>query len=130
MDAHAEFTVDNWQQEAIDDGPGAPLARARLRKTFRGALEGTSSAEILLAGAPDDEEARAYVGVERISGSLDGREGSFVLVHSAVGAGEHSHVAWTILPNSGTGELTGITGSAELSIDDAGNHAIRLEYEL
>jgi hypothetical protein len=130
MHAEASFVIDNWQQDALDDAPGAPLARAQVSKTFAGDLAATSTASILLAGAPDDEDARAYVGVERITGSLDDRSGSFVLVHSAVAAGDASHVGWTILPRSGTGELAGISGSAQLSIDDAGNHAIRLDYDL
>jgi hypothetical protein len=130
MHAAATFAIDNWEQDALDDEPGAPLARARVAKTFSGDLEATSVANILLAGDPADEAARAYVGVERVTGVLRGRAGSFVLVHSAVAAGDASHVAWTILPASGTGELAGIAGSAQISIGEDGGHAIRLDYEL
>jgi hypothetical protein len=130
MHATATFTIDDWQQDALDDAPGAPLSRARVRKTFSGDLEATSATEILLAGDPSDENARAYLGVERITGTLGARSGSFVLIHSAVAAGDDSHVAWTILPGSGTDELTEIRGSAELSVDTAGGHSIGLDYEL
>ncbi len=130
MEANATFSIDSWNQDALDDAPGAPLARAAVSKTYAGDLEGTSSTHVLLAGDPDNEDARAYVGVERFTGALGGRHGSFVLIHSAVAAGVDTHVAWTILPASGTDELAGISGRAELTVDDAGGHALRLHYEL
>jgi hypothetical protein len=116
MRADAEFTIDSWQQDALDDAPGTAMAR--------------STTEILLAGSPEDANARAYVGVERISGTLAGHAGSFVLIHSDVGAGDASHVAWTILPGSGTDERFGISGTAEIAVDEAGGHAIRVDYRL
>jgi Protein of unknown function (DUF3224) len=123
--ARSAFTIDSWEQQTWDDQEGATLARARVTKTFTGDIEGTSVAEILLAHA-QVEESRAYVGFERITASIDGRSGTFVLHHNAGAEG----VSWSILPDSGAGELRGIRGKATIEIGPDGGHSIDFEYEL
>ena len=68
----------------------------------------------------------AYVGLERIEGTLHGRTGTFVLLHSATGSQGEQHGSWTIVPGSGGGELAGIRGSGEIT----DQHDFVLEYAL
>ena len=86
LHATSAFTITGWEPETIDDRDGVSLTRTKVTKTFTGDLEGTSVAELLMAGAPND--SAAYVGFERIEGKLNGRAGSFILHHNAVS------VAW------------------------------------
>ena len=84
LHATSAFTITGWEPETIDDRDGVSLTRTKVTKTFTGDLEGTSVAELLMAGAPND--SAAYVGFERIEGKLNGRAGSFILHHNAISA--------------------------------------------
>ncbi|MGV9263069.1 DUF3224 domain-containing protein [Kitasatospora sp. NPDC003701] len=122
------FELTSFEPEETDEQPGATLGRVRITKTFTGGLTGTSVVRMLSVldgtGSP-----AAYVAVEHFTGELDGRKGSFVLQHAAPdGRGER--LAIGVVAGTGAGELTGITGTFELSIDDEGGHTYVLEYEL
>src|SRR5262245_13709207 len=127
--ATATFNVDTWDEQPYDEREGARLSRVRLTKTFRGDLEGVSSADLLMVGG-QVETSRAYVGVERIDGRLHGRSGTFVLLHTAVGSRDRNSTAWTIVPDTGTGELQGLSGTATITIEADGTHHLALDYEL
>src|SRR5579884_3223617 len=130
MSEHATstFAIDDWKQETYDERDGITLGRARVAKTFSGDLAGTSTAELLLAQT--SAGPAAYVGLERVEGTLHGRAGSFVLHHSATAAGGTQTGSWTIVPGSGTGELAGIRGAAQILIARDGTHTLELAYEL
>ncbi|HEY3464069.1 MAG TPA: DUF3224 domain-containing protein [Amycolatopsis sp.] len=119
--ATASFTVDQWEPQATDEFAGTEFGRVAIAKTFTGAVEGASTVELLTA---NNATSRAYVGFERLEVSIDGRKGSFVLHHTA---DEESGMTVTILPGSGTGELTGITGKADIEIDGE-DHRLTLTY--
>ena len=121
--ATASFTVDQWEPQATDEFAGTEFGRVAIAKTFTGAVEGTSKVELLTA---NNATSRAYVGFERLEVAVDGRKGSFVLHHTA---DEESGMTVTILPGSGTGELTGITGKADIEIDGE-DHRLTLTYRL
>jgi hypothetical protein len=72
----------------------------------------------------------AYVGFERITGQLLGREGTFLLHHTASAARGDQPGAWTVVPDSGTGELCGLRGNAEISVASDGGHTFVLEYDI
>jgi len=113
---------------APDSPEGPPLGRLSIDKHFRGDLEATSIGEMLTAGAVVKGSA-AYVAVERVTGTLNGKTGSFALHHTGVmtrGAGELTIV---VAPDSGTGELTGLTGEMAIIITD-GKHSYEFEYQL
>ena len=129
MQATATFDIDDWKNEPIDDGDGTPRGRAHVTKTFRGGLDGHSTAELLLAGTPV-EGSRAYVAIERITGLLGGRAGTFLLQHSARGRRGAQEAEWTIVADSGTGELTGLSGTAEITVSADGGHTITFDYDL
>ncbi|MBI3688100.1 MAG: DUF3224 domain-containing protein [Actinobacteria bacterium] len=126
MPIHAEgaFTVATRDESPIE-WDGMQMTRARWRKEFSGDLVGSSEIEFLM-GSVDGEGAHVYVGVERVECTLHGRKGSFVLMHAATMLGTDHNASWTIVPGSGTGELAGIGGRAEI----LPNHDFVLEYHL
>ena len=128
LHATSAFTITGWEPTTIDDRDGVSLTRTKVTKTFTGDLEGTSVAELLMAGAPND--SAAYVGFERIEGKLNGRAGSFILHHNAVSARGEQSASWTIMADSGTGDLQGISGAAQIVIDADGGHTLVLDYDL
>jgi hypothetical protein len=128
LHATSAFTITGWEPETIDDRDGVSLTRTKVTKTFIGDLEGTSVAELLMAGAPND--SAAYVGFERIEGKLNGRSGSFLLHHNATSANGAQSATWTIMANSGTGDLQDISGAAQIVIDADGGHTLLLDYDL
>ncbi|MFI5611724.1 DUF3224 domain-containing protein [Amycolatopsis sp. NPDC051903] len=121
--ATATFELDQWEPQTQDEAGGTEFARVAIAKTFTGAVEGTSSVEMLTAS---NAVARAYVAFERLSVSVDGRKGSFVLRHTAGDEG----LSLVILAGSGAGELEGISGSAAITMDEAGQHTFTLTYDL
>ena len=121
--ATASFALDKWEPQATDEAAGTEFARVAIAKTFTGAVEGTSTVEMLTAS---NATSRAYVAFERLDVSVDGRKGAFVLHHSADDTG----LTLKILTGSGSGELTGISGTASIEIDEEKNHTFTLTYEL
>lgn len=104
------------------------LGRMSLDKEFHGALEATGKGEMLTAGTSVEGSA-AYVAIERITGKLDGRSGTFVFQHSGTMNRGEPHLTITVVPDSGTGELSGITGKMMITIE-AGKHSYDFEYTL
>jgi hypothetical protein len=127
MHATASFTVDSFEPVGAPDGGAGEtvVSEALLSKTFTGDVEGTSTVRMLAAQTPVEGSA-AYVALERITGSLHGRKGTFVLLHAAT----YQDARWLIVDDSGTGELAGLTGTAVLTRHDDGSHTIALDYEL
>lgn len=126
--ATSTFDITAWEPQEYDDQDGIKLTRTHVGKAFHGDLEGSSTAELLMAVAPGG--SAIYVGVERISGALQGKSGSFVLVHDASMAGDEQSLSLTIMRDSGTGELQGIRGAATITIDADGGHTLILDYDL
>lgn len=108
---------------AATDLPG----RMTLAKTFHGGLTGTGEGEML--GAMGPNQSGAYVAMERVRGALDGREGTFLLVHRGVMDRGAQELLITVVPGSGTGALAGLTGVFHLTIAD-GEHRYVLDYTL
>lgn len=130
MSNHATgtFDIDSWEQAPYDERDGVSLSRTRVTKTFHGDIEGISTAELLMAGARDG--SAAYVGLERIEGRVHGRSGSFVLQHSATMTRGAPSASWTVVPDSGTGELRSLRGEAQIINEPDGGHTFTLDYEL
>ncbi len=112
------------------DQPGDDAARGRMRldKRFHGGLDATGAGEMLtgMGGAPG---SAAYVAIERISGVLDGKVGSFLVVHRGLMNRGARELTVTIVPDSGSGELAGIAGTMNLIVGD-GRHDYRIDYTL
>jgi hypothetical protein len=107
---------------------GVSLGRMALGKVFSGDLQATGQGEMLTALTGVDGSA-GYVALERVTGSLHGRRGSFVLQHHGLTDRGTQHLSITIVPDSGTGELTGLTGTLSISIVEGRHHYV-LAYEL
>lgn len=107
---------------------GLQMGRMSLNKTFHGDLEATSRGEMLSAMTPTKGSA-GYVAIEQVSGRLNGKSGSFVLQHFGIMAGSDSRLILEVVPDSGSGDLTGISGSMSITIKD-GKHFYDFEYAL
>jgi hypothetical protein len=104
------------------------LARMSLEKTYHGDLEATAHAEMLTA-AGSVKGSAAYSAIERVTGSLHGRSGSFALQHTGIMTRGTPQLSITVVPDSGTGELAGLTGKLNI-INEAGKHSYDFEYTL
>jgi Protein of unknown function (DUF3224) len=104
------------------------LGRARVDKRFSGPLDATSVVNMIGARTANDGSA-GYVAIERVTGNLEKRAGTFVLQHSAVMSGGTSSLTVVIVPDSGTGQLAGISGRMDIQIVD-GKHFYELDYQL
>ena len=120
-----EVTLTPVQPDA-GAAPGAP-GRMLLAKTFHGGIEGTGAGEML--ATLDDGRSGAYVALERVEGTLDGRRGSFALVHRGLMDDGAQELSIIVVPGSGTGELAGLSGVFHLTIE-GGEHRYDLEYRL
>jgi len=104
------------------------LGRMSIDKQFHGDLDGTSKGQMLTGGTIIRNSA-GYVAIERVTGSVKGRKGSFILQHNGtMNRGEPSLVI-TVVPDSGTDQLEGIKGTMKIDID-AGKHSYELDYVL
>lgn len=114
--------------QTMGDNADATLGRMSIEKQFRGDLEGTGKGEMLTAGT-SVQGSGAYVAVERVSGTLHGRSGSFALQHSGTMTRGAPHLTITVVPDSGTDQLAGLAGALDIKIAD-GKHSYEFEYTL
>jgi hypothetical protein len=105
------------------------FGRMSLDKQFRGELEGSSRGEMLAASSQSVQGSAGYVAIERVSGTLAGRTGSFMLQHSGTMLRGEGRLVITVIPDTGTGDLEGITGSMQIIIA-GGQHSYVFEYTL
>jgi Protein of unknown function (DUF3224) len=126
--AQGTFDITATRQPPYDSADGLVLGRTSFVKTFKGELDASSSVEMLSAGTPTKGSA-VYVALERVNGKLGGRSGNFVLVHRGMMNRGEASLALEVAPDSGTGELVGLTGQMQIEIKD-GQHYYRFEYQL
>ncbi len=109
-------------------GEGESPARMALNKTFTGDLIGTSTGQ-MMAGGNEAIGARVYVALETIEGSLGGKKGSFIVTHRGTMTKDRQDLSIIIVPDSGTDELSGISGTLDIQMTD-GKHSYTIEYSL
>jgi hypothetical protein len=117
-----EFEVVEWNDTLYhesEDPDGTKLARVTVRKTFTGAVAGTSVTEVLTAVAGTGT-GRGYVASELFDGSIDGRSGTVVFQHGGVGDDSGSESFGHIVPGTGSGELAGLRGTLVYRHDASG----------
>jgi hypothetical protein len=127
--AKGTFDVKATPLSFEDNSDGATLGRMQFDKVFRGDLEATSRVQMLSAISTSVKGSAAYVAMEWMTGTLHGRKGGFVLHHTGVMDKGAQSLAVHVVPDSGTGELAGITGSYTIDIKD-GVHFYTFEYSL
>jgi hypothetical protein len=123
--ATGPFDVTLTPQESA---PDAPVARMLLYKEFHGDLEAISHGEMLAAHEPLTG-AGVYVAIDRVTGTLHGRGGSFLMAHRGIRNAEMQELSIVIIPGSGTGQLEHITGTVGIEIKGK-EHFYSVEYEL
>ncbi|MDB4976040.1 MAG: hypothetical protein JWN48_4381 [Myxococcaceae bacterium] len=129
MTSRASGAFEVKLQPQQSDGVGdASIGRLSIDKQFQGDLEGTSKGQ-MLASRSDVKGSAGYVAIERVQASLGGRTGSFVLQHSGTMNRGVSQLSVTVVPDSGTGELEGLSGRMKIIIAE-GKHSYEFEYEL
>jgi hypothetical protein len=131
MSLHATgpFEVKIDPQPADEKGGGPAIGRMLLDKHFHGDLEATSKGTMLAAGAGAKGSSGGYVALEIVTGTLKGRSGSFVLQHTGTMNRGAPSLTVAVVPDSGTGQLTGLAGKMAITIVD-GKHSYDLEYTL
>jgi len=132
MKISGPFTVKMAPLEAYATATeGTSQGRMSIDKIFEGELNGTSQGEMLTAMTTTKGSAGyvGYVAIEKFSGSLAGKAGTFALQHFGIMHGETSRLILEVVPDSGTGELAGISGTMEIRREDGG-HFYDFEYVL
>jgi Protein of unknown function (DUF3224) len=105
------------------------VGRYSLDKQFHGALEGRSQGEMLAFGTGAPGTSGGYVAIEKFTGKLEGRSGSFVLQHNTTMTKGKPDMNIFVVPDSGTGELAGINGKMQIT-NEAGKHSYVFDYTL
>jgi hypothetical protein len=129
LHATGSFEVKIDPQPADEKGGGPAIGRMLIDKQFHGDLEATSKGTMLAAGTGAKNSSGGYVALEIVTGSLKGHPGTFVLQHSATMTRGVPQLSITVVPDSATGQLTGLTGKMNIIIAD-GKHSYDFEYTL
>jgi hypothetical protein len=126
--ATGKFDVKMTPQ-AADAKPGdAAAGRFRLDKQYHGDLEATGLGE-MLAARTEVEGSAGYVAIEKVSGRLAGRAGTFLLQHHGIMTRGEGKLSVVVIPDSATGELTGLTGTMTITITPD-EHVYEFAYSL
>jgi hypothetical protein len=123
-----EFDVKREAQPMVDMGDGVQASHMRFDKVFRGSLDASSVVHMFAVGTAIEGSA-AYVAVERIAGTLDGRTGTFCMQHSGTMDRGTPSLTVTVIPDSGTDGLTGLRGTLAIDIVE-GKHFYTFDYSL
>jgi hypothetical protein len=110
------------------DAESANVGRMSINKSFHGDIEASSTGE-MLAAQTETKGSAGYVAIERVNGTLHGRNGAFLLQHSGKMDRGAPTLLISVIPDSGTGDLAGISGSMSINIE-AGKHSYDFEYSL
>lgn len=126
--ASGEFDVKMTPQTPDDKSAGAAVGRFLLDKQFHGDLQANSKGE-MLAVSTEVQGSAGYVAMEQVTGRLNGRSGSFALQHTGTMTRGAFQLSVTVVPDSGTDELVGLSGRMAIKIDE-GKHSYEFEYTL
>jgi hypothetical protein len=125
MTARGPFDVKMVPQ---DDKLNGCISRMVLDKQYHGDLEGTSKGQMLAVGSA--KSSGVYVAIETFTGTLQGKVGSFSLHHTGIMTKAGPNLSINVVPDSGTGQLAGISGKMNIVIAPDGKHSYEFEYTL
>ncbi len=111
-----------------DEGSPSNLGRMTINKTYKGALSATGTGQ-MLTGMTAVKGSAGYVAMELVEGTLEGRKGSFIVQHSGTMSDGAQHLSISVIPNSGTGDLEGLSGQMQIKIEN-GEHFYIFDYTL
>jgi len=132
--ATGTYSIKSWDEKTWDGKPwnevsGSKVTHAIVTQTFTGGIEGECTSQSLMSYSGDTYAS--FVGLYQITGSIDGRSGSFVLQSSGTYSDSTARTTWFVVPGSGTGELAGLSGQGGYAAghEDYPKVAYTLEYE-
>jgi hypothetical protein len=128
MRVHGTFDVKMTPLAGDDATGGAAIGRMSIDKYFHGDLEGSSKGQ-MFGHMTAVSGSAGYVAMEIVTGTLAGKKGTFVLQHNATMAHGSQQLNIIVIPDSGTGELTGLAGNMQIIID-AGQHSYEFDYTI
>ena len=123
----ATFEVKSWDENPFDDLETPKVTRAVVTKTYAGDLDGSSTTEWLMAYAEDG--AATFVGLERFTGRIDGREGTLVLRHVGSYADGAAKADLAVVEGANSGELRSASGEGAFLADPAGSVSLVLSFD-
>ena len=127
--ANARFTIKSWDEKPYSEGKDLPkMTRASVDKTFTGDIDGEGHVEYVMMYRSDG--TAAFIGLERITGRIAGRNGSFVLQRTGVFEDGQAKESYSVVTGSGTGELRSLRGEGTSSVGHAADYPFALNYEL
>ena len=127
--ANARFAIKGWDEKAYSEAPGEPkLTRASVTKTYSGDIEGDAQVEYLMMYRADG--SASFVGLERFTGRIKGKSGTFVLQRTGVFEGGQAKESYSVIADSATGELKGLSGDGKTAVGHGMEHPFTLSYEL
>jgi Protein of unknown function (DUF3224) len=127
--ANGRFAIKNWDEKPYSEGQGLPkLTRASVEKTFTGDIDGAGHVEYLMMYREDG--SASFVGLERFTGRVGGKTGGFVLQRIGVFESGQAKESYSVIPGSGTGELSGIQGDGNSAVGHGMEHPFTLSYDL
>jgi uncharacterized protein DUF3224 len=126
--AHGTFDVKLAPQTPSDPSEGA-VGRMTIDKQFHGDLIASSKGEMLALMSGSVKDSGGYVAMEKVSGALQGRTGTFALQHSGTMNRGAQSLTLTVVPDTGSGELAGISGAMKIVITD-GKHFYDFDYTI
>lgn len=126
--ANARFAITSWDEKPYSEGENLPkLTRASITKTLTGDIEGEGKVEYLMIYRSDG--SAVFVGLERMTGRVAGKSGSFVLQRTGVFEDGQAKESYSVVPGSATGELRGLVGEGRSSVGHGMEHPFTLDYE-
>jgi hypothetical protein len=126
--AVGQTTVEVYQPTVFDQMPGAPtLSDVHLTELFSGDIEGEGVAHVVQAARADG--TASFAGIERVRGSVGGKQGSFLLQVQGTVDGKEMQAKWFVVPRSGTGELQDLRGEGGFTAELGHHGAIWLDYD-
>lgn len=131
MAAHAQgtFTVKSWDENTYEELTGnAKLTKARMVFSYAGDLEAEGTSDTLMCYLHDG--TAVYTGLDRMTGRIGGRSGSFILRSGGAYEGGEAKTTWQIVEGSGTGELAGLRGAGSAVSSGAPGGTFSLDYDL
>ena len=127
--AKARFAIKSWDEKPYSEGAALPkLTRASVAKTFTGDIAGEGQVEYLMMYRSDG--TAAFIGFERVTASIGGKSGTFVLQRQGAFENGLAKESYTVVPGSGTGDLQGLRGEGTTSVGHGMEHPFELNYEL
>lgn len=125
--ANARFAITSWDEKPYSESSGLPkLTRATVKKTFTGDIEGEGQVDYLMMYRSDG--TATFIGLERVTGQVGGRTGTFVLQRTGVFEGGQAKESYSVVPGSATGELRGLVGEGSSSVGHGMEHPFTMSY--